>query len=930
MLARPVWRPDPAGRLPSAPLLTALGEVAARRGVPLDELLPDPSDRATLLGIVRRTAAAASPAMATPDVSATPRADGPAATRVASASTSGLASGLATGRAGGSGVDAAVAGRLASAAGRDPVEIYRAGNGTDRYTSALAHAGGRNDVRRVAVDVTVSAPKSVSVLQGSADPETAELIERCHDRAVTQALGYLQRQAGHGLRGHHGDGQVMARVGTGGWIAAGFTHYSSRAGDPQLHTHLVVPNLLHGQDGKWSALDSRALFRQAKTAGYLYQAALRHELTRELGVTWTGTVNGQADIEGVPRVVLREFSERRRQIENALAASGATGRGAAQAACLATRQRKQHTPLQTLRASWADRTVALGTTPARLLPAAGIRSGRRWSRRPEPPPPGPFLGLPEAQLAQVAAQVLGPGGVTARQTGFDRRDLLQALAVNVPNEHAGDALALEQLADQLLHQPDAVPLEPGTENEPRWTTLELLATEHRALELAASATPLTPSSGEHLRELLSYRGLPLEQREALRILDGDPRLARVLVGPAGSGKTAVLSVVREVAARDGQPVIGCALASLTAQRLQQASGIPSSSLASLLARLEAGQSLQPRSLVVVDEAGMVGTRDLTLLFEHAQQAGGRVLLVSDPEQLPEIDAGGLFRHLSQPEARPAQLRGNQRQRYCWEAGALEQLRANRPVIALGEYVRNDRLTLSPDRDAMYERISTDYLHATAASSGPEQHRQVVVLATRRSDVDQLNHTIRLALQATGRLGPDQLHSPETGTGYAVGDEVIVVVQCRDADGRKVLNGTRGHVTSADPSGLSQQPDQGPVIALTTAAVEASVQHGYAMTIHKAQGLTATTALILSDGLTRQSAYTALSRGREHNQLYLHDDPGTFLNATPFQRLCDQLARTTGDTLASHRIRRPARGLASAREYEPSYPQPPSQGRSIGF
>ncbi|MCU1593766.1 MAG: Ti-type conjugative transfer relaxase TraA [Frankiales bacterium] len=900
-LARPVLRADPAGRLPAGPLLTSLRDVARSRGVPLDELLISPSNRAALLGLVRRTGISEG---------IVPSANGALAT---GSSTLATASGVLPTGPGMTAkpvtVDAAVAGRLASAAGLDPVELYRAADGTDRYAAAAAKAGGRVDIRRAGIDVTVSAPKSVSVLAALADPETAALIELCHDRAVQQALGYLQRHAGHGLRGHHGDGQVMDRVATDGWIAVGFTHYTSRAGDPQLHTHLVLPNLLHGADGKWSAIDSRAVHRHLKTAGYLYHAALRYEISQQFSITWHPPAKGMSEIREVPKAVLREFSTRRRQIERALATTGGKGLVAAQAACLATRQRKTHISLTILREAWAQRSTRLGASPAELLKALTPRQ-RSWARRQ---PAGPALeDLTSAHIMAIAEQVLGSGGVTLQQTSFDRRALVQAIAVTVPVEYGGDAQRLEDLADSLLVRPGVVPLVEDEQGGRRWTTLELLTTEYRALDLAAARNG-RPTDLELLKEVLAVQpGLSRDQAHAIRVLADDDRFVRVLVGPAGSGKTAVVTAARDLAQRDGQPVVGCALAALTAQRLQQGSAVPSSSLASLLSRLDNGQALEPRTLVIVDEAGMVGTRDLARLFEHVQQAHGRVLLVGDPEQLPEIDAGGLFRHLSQPEALPAQLVGNQRQRNAWEAGALELLRANRPVIALGEYARHDRVTASSTKDEMHEQVAADYLDALRDCRSPRQIRQTVVLAAHRADVDLLNQSIRTRIQQAGRLGPD-VHQTVDDRTYAVGDEVIVAQQCRDRSGGKVLNGTRGTVTRGTAMGLGFQPDRGPEIILDAPTIAASVQHGYALTIHKAQGLTATTALIVGDGLTRQSAYTALSRGRERNQLYLHDDPGAPDDGpSPFQRLCEQLTRGGGDTLASQQLPRQTRSRTRTR------------------
>jgi len=176
------------------------------------------------------------------------------------------------------------------------------------------------------VDVTISAPKSVSVLFGLGDRKVAAAVRAAHQVAVGEALGYLESVAGHGLRGHQGDGQRAAHIGTDGWIVAGFEHHTSRAGDPQLHTHLVVPNLLHGADGKWSAVDAKQIYRHALTGSYIYHASLRGQLTARLGVAWTTPTKGVAEVDGIPADLLGTFSTRRRQIVAAMTAAGTTGR----------------------------------------------------------------------------------------------------------------------------------------------------------------------------------------------------------------------------------------------------------------------------------------------------------------------------------------------------------------------------------------------------------------------------------------------------------------------------------------------------------------------------------------------------------------------------------------------------------------------------
>src|SRR3954454_11342471 len=170
----------------------------------------------------------------------------------------------------------------------------------ERFAELLEGAGLRRPVSEGAIagfDLTFRAPKSVSVLWGTASPEVAHELRAGHDAAVGEALGYLERQACWARRGAGGQVQVEGR----GFVAAAFAHRASREGDPLLHTHVVAGNLTQGPDGRWTALDARHLYRQAKTAGYMYQAVLRRESTERLGLQWQVVERGVADVEGVSR-----------------------------------------------------------------------------------------------------------------------------------------------------------------------------------------------------------------------------------------------------------------------------------------------------------------------------------------------------------------------------------------------------------------------------------------------------------------------------------------------------------------------------------------------------------------------------------------------------------------------------------------------------
>ena len=232
----------------------------------------------------------------------------------------------------------------------------------DRVLSGCAPASGeplgRVVPRRVpGFDLTFSAPKSVSVLFGVGDDELRGAIQDAHDQAVREALAYVEREAGVTRRGAGGADVIAGR----GLIGAAFRHRTSRAGDPQLHTHVLVANLVLGADGRWGTLDGRRIYAHAKTAGYLYEHRLRALLTRELGFEWEPVRNGIADVAGVSPAVRRAFSRRRVEIEAEMARRGATSAGAAQVAALATRRAKDYrvTP-ERLAPEWRERAAALG------------------------------------------------------------------------------------------------------------------------------------------------------------------------------------------------------------------------------------------------------------------------------------------------------------------------------------------------------------------------------------------------------------------------------------------------------------------------------------------------------------------------------------------------------------------------------------------
>ncbi len=354
---------------------------------------------------------------------------------------------------------------------------------------------------------------------------------------------------------------------------------------------------------------------------------------------------------------------------------------------------------------------------------------------------------------------------------------------------------------------------------------------------------------------------------------------------------------------DGAPVRGAAVARRAATELEIDAGIPSTSVAALLA----GGPLPDRVLLVLDEAGMVGTRQLAAVVERVRAADGKLVLVGDHRQLPEIDAGGAFRGLVQRGA-AIELTENRRQRHAWERTALEHLRDGRAVQAVALYRRHGRLVVEAEPDQARRQLVS---HALADDG--------LMIAARRVDVAELNRLARERLKDMGLLRGPEIDLP--GGSFAVGDRVVVR---RNDRGSGLNNGDRGIVTAIERDLLELECSGRRVrlgsdfLLARTAHGDPTLMHGYAVTVHVAQGITVDRAHVLGQGLTRESGYTAMSRGREANHLYVAEEvpareqfaPADLTRPTAVGRLVNDLQRSDAQELA---IDTGVSGLAQQRE-----------------
>jgi conjugative relaxase-like TrwC/TraI family protein len=747
----------------------------------------------------------------------------------------------------------------------------------------------------IGFDATFSAPKSVSLLFALGDSELRAQVRAAHVVAVEEAgLAYLEEHAAFTRRGRNG---VMV-MDTDGLVIARFEHRTSRALDPQLHSHCLILNkVCDTSDGSWRALHGRPLFDEAKTAGMLYQAGLRAELSRRLGVAW-GPVSehGQAELAGIPQELLARFSTRSQEVEVAAEAKiteleRALGRGLEadergrvyRLAVLATRRPKTHDPVAevTLYDRWAGEAIDAGWEPTAVVDAA---FGPR------------HLG---ARLTPVDVLDTVVGGLCGERATFTRRDVVQAVTRHVDPAASAEAAAVrahvEDLTNTVLADPRVVSLRsPARVAEPtvlvrrdsdsvwdppqaaRYTTREMLTIEGRILHAAqigrtAEVGAVTPDVLD--RAVAAERtSLGADQHNALRVVTSQGRRIEAVVGPAGSGKTTMLRVATRAWTDAGYQVIGLSHTAVAAEVLRSEADMPAETIAKFFHwhdnQPPPGWTLTPRHVVVVDEAGMLATRDLDRLVDLAGRQGAKVVLVGDHHQLGAIRApGGMFAALAETLG-AIELYETHRFTHPWEAHALSQLRCGDPA-GLGALARARRVN-----GGSQPRVQRDCLAGWWAAH--QNDRDAIMLAHDHATAHDLAGQARALRVVAGEVERDGLRvqSDVGAQTISVGDHI----ETRSNDRRLtygadqwVHNHDWWHVVAIDQQRRTLEVEHLRHHARVTLPADYVTRHvrlAYATTIAAAQGLTVDeTHLVVTPGMYRSELYTALSRGRDANHAY---------------------------------------------------------------
>ena len=731
-------------------------------------------------------------------------------------------------------------------------------------------------------DFTLSAPKSVSVLFALGDQQLQGAVIEAHEEAVDAAIAYLEDRACQVRRGHNGTkaereaglarGWEKARAEPGaGFVAAAYRHRMSRAQDPQLHTHVVAANMARGADGRWTALYAKPAYEHGKAAGSLYQAHLRHAVRERLAwAEWGREHNGLAELAQISAGVIEEFSTRRRQIYERVAelqaAGVALGDEGRQRVILDTREAK----VEVDEHDWRDlirvraEEHGLGTDElAEML---------------ELPPAAPAVDLDERELA---ANLFGPTGLTAKQNTFAGQDVVTAVAAaHAQGAPAGEVIAM---AERMLHSPEVVQI-PGAER-PLYTTRELLEAERQIVQQAAEGRGKQAAivEGAQVERALADLERPLtdEQADVVRAIASSGNRIDTVEALAGTGKTTSAAALREVYEPAGYRVIGAAPTGRAVRELTERAGIAESrTLDGWAVKLAADPEAlhfaeidtlagvrRVPAVMIIDEAGMAHTRLSAQVIDAAMNARVKVIAIGDSGQLSSVQAGGWLGAFTRQHG-SHQLVEVMRQHDPRERKGLARLHGGQPDEYLQLKTTRDELHVytgeQPGLDA--EVAAIDRWATARQEHGAEQ---AVLICRDNQRRDRLNHAARQLLTDRGELG----EAVEiAGNEWAVGDRVIAR---RNDRGRDLDNGMRGTVVGVDEDrGITVRIDSGQQRQLDPEYVAQHLEPAYALTGHGMQGGTVEWAGVIgqAEDFSRNWSYTALSRARQPTQILLIDEP----------------------------------------------------------
>lgn len=721
--------------------------------------------------------------------------------------------------------------------------------------------------RVAGLDLTLSTPKSVSLLYAIGSPELRKQIEEAQLRAVKATIDFLDRHAAYGRRGK--DGKRLERVSL---TVASFQHGEARpaehAGgkifaDPNLHTHCVILNLATRADGTVGALDGRFLFRWKMASGAAYHSSLAAELQSlgfnisEIGKNGVFEVN----FETVPGGALKfmeacdYFSARRREVETAIAEKGLTTAQApalAAAVALSSRSSKLEGEKSNRFELWAEEATRFGIDEQ-------VIDRLRVARELDP--------IEREQV--IAARITAlPRQLTEHESVFEKRQLYAAVGAALVGT-GGGAERIDAEVARLIGAARVVELGRDDLDQPLYSTPEMIALERDLVKLALQLSrrhQLSPDP-KLMRSLCRAHLLNIEQTQAALAATA-PVAVAIAEGAAGSGKTTMLGPIVEGYQRAGARVIGTAQAWRIAHQLGEL-GIEARATDSWIASAKAGGHFLDRNTVLlIDEAGLLSSRQMHAVLSEVVRTGAKALLLGDRRQGQAIGAGpGLEIIASIIDA--SRIDTIVRQRELWAREAVMELAKGRVAQGLQAFADRGLLAACDGPKAAVQSL----VNAWEKARDGARANGTLLIAKTNAHVRAINEEVRARLRHQGRLKGTEIEiAAVTPSGHsqhlrlAKGDSIRFLMRKDDIG---VINGTvaivDGIKRGGDP-GISVRIGKRRVTfrvsELADETGRARLTHAYASTVYGAQGLTTDQAFVLLDpSMTRHDVYVAASRSR---------------------------------------------------------------------
>lgn len=728
--------------------------------------------------------------------------------------------------------------------------------------------------KRAGFDLCFSAPKSVSIAYTL--PEAKADMLAAHAAAVQKTLDLIEaREIGTRIW----DGKKQNHVKTGQMIAGKFTHVVSRNHDPQLHTHAVILNLTKN-GSKWYAVDNPPLYENKIQYGQLYRNTLAQELLqRGYSVTVTDPEKGFFELAGIPHETLETFSSRRQAILAKLHEWGTSAPEAAERAALLTRQAKEHKSLDVLQQSWQNTLQDMGGISLARQAAAVV----------------PSLEQKQTELSQAVERLAG------KSFAFTERELKRAaLAAGV-----GSGLSEAEYGKLLgaaIEQKALLQLT-SVKGETYYTTPVNLDIERQIYREVAQSKSTMPgieqaAAAQTLQRALATDQTELsgQQRQAVLHIAGSCDQYVAVQGLAGTGKTHMLNYAREVLQAEGYTVRGACFTGKAAQGLESDAQIPSTTIHAFLNRLEkeAGNApgpeidkklksewdfsgLQPargKEVWVLDEASMVDNATMRQVMEVARLKGAKVVMVGDRQQLLPVGTGNAFAALTESgKIATVTLDEIRRQKDPELLRAVREAVSGSTDKSMAILAANTQII--DKRSARLKAIVRDY-----TTLSPDEQRNTVILTAANRDRREINQAVRAQLKKSGQLAEgkaftviDPANGKELQREFVPGDKIIFL---KNNYKLGVKNGQTGIVAGIAHNAANTLiiESNGQKVAVNTTQYTA-IDHGYAMTSHKAQGITVDRVLVHLDSTqkhlnSRNAYYVDISRARYQVQIYADD------------------------------------------------------------